>query len=75
MKYTLGNEDSLVISDLIDRRVHNPKHRCVLKLRFIDGLTYKEIADSAMVEINSERQIGKIIADYAPMLSELIKIS
>lgn len=32
------------ISQLIDDRIHNIRDRAALKLRFVDGMTYDEIA-------------------------------
>lgn len=72
MKYSFDDYDSSVVSALIDEKVHNSQYRKILKLRFNDRLTYQEIADCKEIKINSPRQVGKIIGDYAPLLRELI---
>lgn len=73
MKYSLDGNDTEVVSALIDKKINKEKYRKILKLRFVDGLTYQEIADSGATKITSPRQVGKIISDYAPLLMELIK--
>lgn len=72
MKYSFNDYDTDVVSALIDRKIHNEQYRRILKMRFNDHMTYQEIADSPDVRINSFRQVGKIIADHAPMLKELL---
>lgn len=57
----MANVDALSNSDirrLIDDFIHNAKYRDVLKDRFIDGLTYCEIADKRGY---SERQVKNIV--------------
>lgn len=73
MKYSLDGNDTSAVAALIDEKVSKEKYRKILKLRFVDGLTYQEIADSGKTTITSPRQVGKIISDYAPLLMELIK--
>lgn len=73
MKYSFDEYDTDEVSDLIDRKIHNEQYRKILKLRFNDKLTYQQIADNPDVKITSFRQVGKIIADYAPLLKELLR--
>lgn len=73
MKYSLDGNDTDIVSALIDKKVNKEKYRKILKLRFVDGLTYEEIAHSGETTITSPRQVGKIISDYAPLLMELIQ--
>lgn len=73
MKYSFGYADLDDVERLIDKRVVNPRHKIVLKMRFVDGMTYKQIADNKDSPIHSEKHIGKIIADYAPKLKSLLK--
>lgn len=72
MKYSFDEYDTNEVSDLIDKKIHNAQYRKILKLRFNDKLTYQEIAGNPDVKITSFRQVGKIIADYAPLLKELL---
>ena len=72
MKYSFDEYDTNDVSDVIDRKIHNEQYRKILKLRFNDKLTYQQIADNPDVKITSFRQVGKIIADYAPLLKELL---
>lgn len=65
-KYTLEG-DASEIEALIDQRIHNARKRRVLKLRFLDGLTYEEIAADEQVDRTS-RQIGNIIRECIPKL-------
>lgn len=73
MKYSLDGSDTDVVSALIDKKINKEKYRVILKLRFVDGLSYQEIADSGKTTITSPRQVGKIISDYAPLLMELVQ--
>ena len=41
----------------IDERIFSERDRVILKRRYIDGLTYKEIADESYM---SEKQIRRI---------------
>lgn len=41
----------------IDERIFSERDRIILKRRYIDGLTYKEIADETFM---SEKQIRRI---------------
>lgn len=72
MKYTLSGNDKSVVEALIEEKVLNAQHRLILRLRFCDALTYQAIADREDVVVNSRRQVGKIIADYAPRLKALL---
>lgn len=67
-KYILdGDTDD--IAALIDQKIHNARKRRVLKLRFLDGYTYQEIAD----EIDrTPRQVGNIIRECIPKLVKKI---
>lgn len=75
MKYSFDDQDRSAVSALIDEKIHNAQYRLILKLRFNDHLTYQEIADRPDIKINSARQVGKIIKDYAPVLRNLIGLS
>lgn len=43
---------------IIDEHIHNAKYRNILKLRFIDGLTYEKIAEAVDM---STQQVKTII--------------
>lgn len=43
---------------LIDEHIHNAKYRAILKLRYIDGLTYEKIAEKQEM---STQQIKTIV--------------
>ena len=46
------------ISAIIDEHIHNQKHRDLLKSRFIDGLTYEQLAEKYVLSV---RQIKTLI--------------
>jgi DNA-directed RNA polymerase specialized sigma subunit len=75
VKYSLDGNDRSVVEALIEEKVLNAQHRLILRLRFCDALTYQEIADREDVIVSSRRQVGKIIADYAPRLKELLNVN
>ena len=49
------------ISALIDEHIHNQMHRTVMRLRFIDGMTYESIAEHPDVD-RTPRQVANIIS-------------
>lgn len=59
-RYSLDNYDSDKIINLIDQKIHKERYRRVMKLRFVDGLTYEEIAADKQVD-RTPRQVGNII--------------
>lgn len=63
--------DNSVMSRIIDEKIHNAAHRRVLKMRFIDGETYEQIAEDVKM---SPRQIYYIIGKYAPKLDQLLRL-
>ena len=73
MKYSFCNTNLDIVENLIEKHVVNPQHKAVLKMRFVRGMKYQEIADHPDVKITSFRQVGKIISDYAPMLKEILQ--
>ena len=46
------------LNEAIDEWILNKKHRCILKSRLIDGLTYDALAE---MYIMSPRQIKRIV--------------
>ena len=56
------------INYYVEQYVHNAKHREILRLRFIDGTTYEEIAEKVRM---SDRQIKNIVYKYKDALSEI----
>lgn len=61
-KYSLDDYDSDEIAELINQKIHKERYRRVMKLRFIDGMTYEEIAADKQVD-RTPRQVGNIIRD------------
>ena len=55
---------------LIDEYIHNKKHREILKLCYLDGVSQMEIA--AIMEM-SPKQIYNIISKNTLILSDLLK--
>lgn len=53
------------IEFLIDEWCHKAKYREILKLRFLDGLTYEAIAEAVDM---SDRQIKRIVYKYGDMV-------
>lgn len=49
------------IAALIDEHIHNQMHRTILKLRFIDGMTYEKISEHKDVD-RTPRQVAYIIS-------------
>ena len=49
--------DNDILSNLIDRYIHNERNRDILKDRYIDGMLFKELADKYIL---SERHIKRI---------------
>ena len=66
--------DYSIMEDLIDEKITGRKsarNREILKLRFLQGLTFEEIAE---IEKMSDKQIGRIIHRYGdPLLIILAK--
>ena len=56
------------ISNVIDEYVHNQEHRKILKSRFIDGLTYDELANTYPISV---RQLKRIIYKYDKILIKM----
>lgn len=54
----------------IDERIFSERDRTVLKRRYIDGLTYKEIADEAFM---SEKQIRRICKNNENLIYKGLK--
>ena len=55
---------------LIDEYIHNKKHRQILKLCYIDGVSQLEISD---IMDMSPKQIYNIISKNTLILSDLLK--
>lgn len=53
------------IEFLIEEWCHNAKYREILKLRFLDGLTYEAIAEAIDM---SDRQIKRIVYKQGDMV-------
>lgn len=49
------------VEKLIDEWVFNQKYRQVIKLRFLDGLTFEQIAERVDM---SDRQVKRIVYKY-----------
>lgn len=66
------------ISHLIDEYIHNKRNRIILKLFYVDGVTYEEIAGNEEVKKNnhgqalSVRSIGYIIEKCSATLAKYI---
>ena len=59
MKFTeFNNVKNSTIINLIDEYIHNEEHRRILSSRFVDGLTFSELAYKYNY---SERYIKKIV--------------
>ena len=46
------------MNELIDEHIHNARNRAILRLRYIDGMTYENIA--AKMELSTQ-QVKKIV--------------
>ena len=46
------------MNELIDEHIHNARNRAILRLRYIDGMTYENIA--ANMELSTQ-QVKKIV--------------
>lgn len=57
------------MAHIIDEHIHNEKHRKVLKLHFVDGWTYQEIADEIKM---SPRNVGYVIANNVEKIERLL---
>ena len=45
------------ITELIDEHIHNAKYREILKLRFVDGMTYDKIAERQDMSVRQTKNI------------------
>ena len=43
--------------ELIDEHIHNLKYRNILRLRYIDGLTYEKIAEEVNMSVQQVKTI------------------
>lgn len=59
------------IEKIIDEWCFNHKYRYILKLRFLDGLTYEEISEHVNM---SDRHIKRIIYKYGDRVLKHIPI-
>ena len=53
------------LESLIDEWCLNARYRAILKLRYLDGLTYEQIAERVDM---SDRQIKRIVYRYGDMV-------
>lgn len=67
----MRNYTNSQITALIDEHIHNIKHRRILKLRFVDGLTYEKIAEDAEVDL-TPRRVASIVSKEAVKLDMLL---
>lgn len=58
MRKTIPEYTNSQMNALIDEHVHNIRNRAILKMRFLDGMTYDRIADELDM---SPQQIKTII--------------
>lgn len=57
MKVDLVNLANSELSNLIDEWIKNIKHRKIMKSRYIDGLTYAELAEAYELSIQQTKNI------------------
>lgn len=57
MKVDLVNLANSELSNLIDEWIKNVKHRQMLKSRYIDGLTYQELAEVYSLSVQQVKNI------------------
>lgn len=57
------------INNLIDEHIHNALHREAMKMRFIDGATYEQIAEKID---RTPRQVGYLVSKYSKKLSKYL---
>ena len=53
----------------IDECIHNAKHRDILKSRFIDGETFRELSEHYDM---SEKQLGRIVGNLEDIVFSYI---
>ena len=49
------------IEKIIDEHIFNEKYRDIIKLKFLDGMTYEQVAEQVGM---SDRQVKRIIYKY-----------
>ncbi len=54
------------VTEIVNEYVHNKKHREMLLLKYIDGLTYEQIGE--MYEL-TDRQVKNIVYKYQDLFS------
>lgn len=59
------------MSALIDEHIHNEKCRAILKLRFIDGLTYEKIAENDQVNL-TPRRVAYLVSKNVLVLEQFL---
>lgn len=57
------------IAQIIDEYVHNEKHRQMLKRRWIDGITFEELAYEFEFSVT---QVKRIIHKYDKLLDKMV---
>lgn len=62
------------IKQLIEEHIHSERDRIILKLRFVDGLTYAAISDKLEEQgfILSSRHISTIVSTNAAKLNKYL---
>ena len=57
MKVDLANLANSELANIIDEWIKNVKHRALLKSRYIDGLTYAELAELYCLSVQQVKNI------------------
>ena len=58
------------IEKIIDNYIHNERDRCILKRKYMDGITHEKLAEEFKL---SNTQIKNIIYKYRDMIFEKLK--
>lgn len=66
---SLDNVPNSTIEYVIDEYIHNKRYRQILKLRFIDGLTYEKIAEEVDMSV---RQVKTIIYKHGDRMLKIL---
>lgn len=60
------------MENIIDEYIHSQRDRLILKLVFIDGISYEKVSEHSEVEL-TPRQVANIVKKASIVIEEVLK--